>query len=107
VDDTPTDDKPMTDDELLQRLGASTDRIEALEAELKAIRDEEAALQTRKSTALAKVKTEREQRERMLREAATVRKIKRVAIARAAKIDRTNLYKILDRADASSDSTTE
>jgi hypothetical protein len=107
VDDTPTDDKPMTDDELLQRLGASTDRIDALEAELKAIRDEEAALQARKSTALAKVKTEREQRERMLREAAIVRKIKRVAIARAAKIDRTDLYKILDRADASSDSTTE
>lgn len=107
MDDTPMDDTPMTDDELLQRLGASTDQIETLEAELKAIRDEEAALQARKSTALAKVKAEREHRERMLREAATVRKIKRVAIARAAKIDRTNLYKILDRADASSGSTTK
>lgn len=96
----------MEDEELLQQLGSSTDRVDKLEAELQAIRDQEAALQTRKSEMLKELKAAREVRVSLLKDAVG-RHIPKVQIARAAKMDRTNVYKILDGKDGSSNSTTE
>ncbi|WHT20200.1 hypothetical protein N8J89_03760 [Crossiella sp. CA-258035] len=85
----------MDNDQHLQRVVASNAKVVELQQELQDIREQEAALQARRTQVRTELDTARQDRRAEI-ESAIAASIPKVHIARAIGMDRTNLYKLLD-----------
>jgi DNA-binding phage protein len=89
-------------DEHFKLLRASGAKVDKLQAELQSIRDQEATLQAQRVKKLDALKTARQERFTLMT-AAIADKIPKAQIARALGMDRTNLYKLLEGKDDSTE----
>jgi DNA-binding phage protein len=89
-------------DEHFKLLRASGAKVDELQAELQSIRDQEAGLQAQRVEKLDALKKAREERFRLMT-AAIADKIPKAQIARELGMDRTNLYKLLEGKDDSTE----
>ena len=93
----------MDNEQHFELLRESAAEINELEGQLQSIRDQEAALQAQRASALEKLKKARDVRMGRMNDAIDD-KVPKSHIARALGMDRTNLYKLLagkgDSADA-------
>jgi hypothetical protein len=83
-------------------LRASGAKVDGLLEELQSIRDQEAALQAQRVTKLEELKKAREERFTLMT-AAIDDNVPKAQVARALGMDRTNLYKLLEGKDGSSE----
>jgi DNA-binding phage protein len=91
-------------DEHFKLLRASGAKVDKLQEELQSIRDQEAALQAQRVKKLNALKTAREERFKLMT-AAIEDKIPKAQIARELGMDRTNLYKLLEGKDDSTEAS--
>jgi len=89
-------------EEHFELLRASGAKVDGLLEELQSIRDQEAALQALRVTKLEELKKAREERFTLMT-AAIDDNVPKAQIARALGMDRTNLYKLLEGKDSSSE----
>lgn len=92
----------MDKEQHFELLRESAAKVKALQDQLQSIRDQEAALQAQRVTTLDELKKARAVRFKRMT-AAIDDRVPKAQIARELGMDRTNLYKLLEGKDDSSD----